>query len=67
MLATSFTSLHWFALTSNLYHSSLIIGNTDIDFLSPHLPTSPPGTSVLNAGLVGNEMTVASEIPLCLL
>ena len=64
MLATSLTYLHWFALTSNLYHSSLIIGNTDIDFLSPHLPTSPP---VASAGLVGNEMAVASKIPLCLL
>jgi len=44
---------------------SFIIGNTDIDFLSPHLPTSPPIAPV-NVGLVsvGTEMTVACEIPL---
>ena len=45
---------------------SFIIGNTDIDFLNPHLPTSPPIAPVLNVGLVsvGTEMTVACEIPL---
>ena len=62
MLATSFTYLHWSALTSNLYHSC----NTDIDFLGSHLPSSPPIAPVLNVGLlsVGTEMTVACEIPL---
>ena len=45
---------------------SFIVGNTDIDFLSPNLPTSPPIAPVLNVGLalVGTEMTVACEIPL---
>ena len=44
---------------------SFIIGNTDIDILSSHLPTSPPIAPVLNLGLasVGTEMTVACEIP----
>ena len=42
---------------------SFVLGNTDIDFLSSHLPTSPPVAPVLNLGL-GTEMTVASEIPL---
>jgi len=43
-----------------------IIGNTDIDFLSSHLPTSPPIAPVLNVGLVlvDAEMTAACEIPL---
>jgi hypothetical protein len=43
-----------------------IISNTDIDFLSSHLPTSPPIAPVLNVGLVsvGTEMTIACEIPL---
>ena len=43
-----------------------ILGNTDIDFLRSHLPSSPPIASVLNAGLVsaGTEMTVACKIPL---
>ena len=50
----------------NLKHLSFIVGNTDIDFLSSHLPSSPPIASVLNAGLVsaGIEMTVACKIPL---
>jgi hypothetical protein len=45
---------------------SFIIGNTDIDFLSSHLPTSPPIVPVLNVGLVsvGAKMTVACEKPL---
>ena len=45
---------------------SFIIGNTDIDALSSHLPTSPPIAPVLNVGLrsAGTEMPVASEIPL---
>ena len=45
---------------------SFIIGNTDIDFLTSHLPTSPPIASVLNVGLVtvGMDITVACEIPL---
>ena len=44
---------------------SFFIGNTDIDFLSSHLPTSPPIAPVLNVGLVsvGTEMTAACEIP----
>ena len=50
----------------NLRILSSIIGNTDIDFLSSHLPTSAPITSVLNAGLdsVGAGMNVAWEKPL---
>ena len=45
---------------------SFIIGNTDIDYLSPHLPTSPPIAPVLNVGLVSvdTEMTDTCEIPL---
>ena len=45
---------------------SFIIGNTNIDVLSSHLPTSPPIVPVLNVGLVSasTEMTVACEIPL---
>ena len=44
---------------------SFVVGNTDIDFLSSHLPTSPPIAPVLNMGPVsgGTEMTVACEIP----
>ena len=44
---------------------SFIIGDSDVDFLSSHLPTSPPIAPVLNVGLVsvGTEMTVACEIP----
>ena len=38
---------------------SFIVDNTDIDFLSSHLPTSLPIAPVLNA-----EMTVACEISL---
>ena len=45
---------------------SSIIGNTDIDFLSSHCPTSPPNTPVLNV-CWGTEVTVACEIPLNLL
>ena len=43
-----------------------INGNTNIDGLSSHLPTSPPIAPVLNVGLVSadTEMTVACEIPL---
>ena len=43
-----------------------IISNTDLDFLSSNLPTSPPIAPVLNVGLVsvGTEMTVACKIPL---
>ena len=45
---------------------SFIIGNTDIDALSSHLPTSPPIAPVLNVGLMsaGTETTAACEIPL---
>ena len=43
---------------------SFIIGNTDIDFLSSHLPTSPPIAPVPGLVSVGTEMTVACEIPL---
>ena len=45
---------------------SFIIGDSDVDFLSSHLPTSPPIAPVLNVGLVsvGTEMTVACEISL---
>ena len=45
---------------------SCIIGNTDIDAPSSHVPTSPPIAPVLNVGLVstGTEMTAACEIPL---
>ena len=45
---------------------SFIIGNTDIDYLSPHLPISSPISPVLNVGLVSvdTEMTDACEIPL---
>ena len=44
---------------------SFIIGNTDIDAPSSHLPTSPPIAPVQNVGLVSadTEMT-ACEIPL---
>ena len=50
----------------NLRPLSFIIGNTDIDFPSSHLPTSAPITSVLNVGLdsVSAGMTVACEIAL---
>ena len=50
----------------NLRPLSLIIGNTDIDFPSSHLPTAAPIASVLNVGLdsVGARMSVACEIPL---
>ena len=50
----------------NLRPLSFIIGNTDIDFPSSHLPTSAPIASVLNVGLdsVGVGMNVACEIPL---
>jgi len=56
--------IYWSALTSNLY-LSFIIDNTDIDFLSPHLPTSPPISPVLNVDLVSvdTEMTTACERP----
>ena len=42
------------------------MGNTDIDSLNSHLPTSPLIAPVLSVGLVsaGTEMTVASETPL---
>ena len=45
---------------------SFIIGNTNIDAQSSHLPTSPPIAPVLNVGPVSadTEMTVACEIPL---
>ena len=45
---------------------SFIIGNTAIDFLSSHLPTSASIASALSVGLdpVGAGMNVASEIPL---
>ena len=45
---------------------SFIVGNTDIDAPSSHLPTSPPIAPVLNVGLMsaGTEMTAACEIPL---
>jgi len=45
---------------------SSITGNTDIDFLSSHLPTSPPISPVLNVGLLSGDtqMTAACEIPL---
>ena len=47
---------------------SFIIGKTDIDALSSHLPTSPPIAPVLNVGLMlaDTEMTAACEIPLTL-
>jgi len=50
----------------NPKYLSFIIGNTDIDFLSAHLPTSPPIAPVLNVGLmsVDTEMNAACEIPL---
>jgi hypothetical protein len=43
---------------------SFVIGNTDIDSLSSHLPTSPPIAPIQNVRLVsvGTEMTIASEI-----
>ena len=45
---------------------SFMIGNTDIDAPSSHLPTSPPISPVLNVGLTSarTEMTAACEIPL---
>ena len=46
----------------NPKHLSFIIDDTDIDFLSSHLPTSPPIAPALVS--VGPEMTVAGEIPL---
>ena len=50
----------------NLRPLSFIIGNTDIDFPSSHLPTSAPIASVLNVGLdsVDGGMSVACEITL---
>ena len=50
----------------NLRPLSLIIGNTDIDFLSSCLPTSTLIAPVLNVGLdsVGVGMNVACEIHL---
>ena len=50
----------------NIRPLSFIIGNTDIDLLSSHLPTSAPVASVLNVGLdsVGAGMNVACEIHL---
>ena len=43
---------------------SFIIGNTNIDAPSSHLPTSPPIAPVLNVGLVsaGAETTAACEM-----
>ena len=45
---------------------SFIIGNTNIDVPSSHLPASPPIAPFLNVGLVSTstEMTVACKIPL---
>ena len=45
---------------------SFIIGNTDIDAPSSHLPPSPLITPVLNVALMsaGTETTAACEIPL---
>ena len=40
---------------------SFIIGNTYIDFLGSHLPTSPPIAPALNVGM-GTEITVAGEM-----
>ena len=53
----------------NLRLLLFIIGDSDIDFLSLHLPTSPPIAPVLNVGLVSvdTEMTFACEIHLNLL
>ena len=50
----------------NLRALPFIIGNTDIDLLSSHLPTYTPITSVLNVPLdsVAAGMNVACEIPL---
>ena len=45
---------------------SFIIGNTDIDAPSSHLPTSPPIAPVLNVMSASTEMTAACEIPLSL-
>ena len=45
---------------------SFIVGNTDVDYLSPHLPTSSPIAPLLNAGLVSVDTgtTDACEIHL---
>ena len=61
----------WLSACNKLYLSplvcispkplSFIIGNTDVDFLSSQLPTSPPITPVLKVS-VGTKMTVACEI-----
>ena len=59
VLASSFTCFHWSALTRNVYH---IIGDTDIDAPSSHLPTSPPIAPGLNVGLMSAETTAACEI-----
>ena len=68
----------WMSTSNKFYLSTLvcinpnpllfIISNTDIDFLSSPLLTSPPIAPVLNVGLVslGTEMTVACEIPFTL-
>ena len=50
----------------NLRPLPFIIGNTDIDFLSSHLPTSALTAPVLNVGLdsVGVGMNVTCEIHL---
>ena len=66
----------WLSICNKFYLSPLvcinpkplssIIGNTDIDFLNPHCPTSPPNAPVLNV-CWGTEVTVACEIPLNLL
>ena len=54
------TGLHQ-SQTSIIHHC-----NTDIDFLSTHLPTPPPIAPGLNVDVVSvaTEMTVACEIPL---
>ena len=66
MIRLKLLSKEWLSAHNKFYISplvcinpkllSFIIDNTDIDFLSPHLPTSPPS--------VDTKMTVAREIPL---
>ena len=55
-----------YVVCNNPNSLSFIIGDTDIDLLGSHLPTSPPMTPVRNVGLmsVATEMTVACEMHL---
>ena len=76
MIRLKFLGKEWLSTQSRFYLSplvcidlrplSFIIGNTNIDSPSSHLPISAPIASVLNVGVdsVGVGMNVAREIPL---